>query len=300
MHITERYETATNMKKDLIQKFLFEEKDIRGAFVSLQKSYTDNNQPHNYPAFIDKLLAEFLCASALLSSSLKFEGRLVLQIRSEGDVSLLMAESDHQQNIRAIAKFKEDVTFTDFQKAFAKGTFAMTIEPLGKEPYQGIVPLSGDSLADCLAEYFERSEQLGTELVFALGKDCASGFLIQQLPSQLVVDKAERKRQWQEVSVFIKTLSDDDLTSLDAETLLHRLFHEESVRLFDSSPVQYQCTCSKERMDKALISLGNKELELMMSEQKFIDMSCDFCAKAFRYDRADILGLMESDEQLKH
>jgi len=286
------------MKTDQIQKFLFEEKDIRGAYVSLTSTYQENNKSHHYPDFVDRLLAEFLCACVLLSSSLKFEGRLVLQIRSEGDITLLMAESDHRQNVRAIAKFSENVRFSDFEAAFTKGTFAMTIEPAGRKPYQGIVPLSGSCLADCLAEYFVRSEQLGTHLFFALEDDCAAGFFIQQMPSHRVMDKALRKKQWMEVKMFVETLSAQELTTLACENLLHRLFSEDEIRIFDASEVQFSCRCSKARMDSALISLGKQELEKMLAEQDDIEMKCEFCNTAYCYDQKAIFTLLEDDANM--
>ncbi|MFT5484312.1 MAG: molecular chaperone Hsp33, partial [Halieaceae bacterium] len=181
---------------DTTSKFIFDESDIRGETVHLQKTYSDVMAAQLYPDAIARLLGEFLAAVTLLSTTIKFEGTLSLQATSDEGVSLIMAQCSSEQEIRAIVRGFEDLGGDSFTAMLGGGLLAITIEPKEGTRYQGLVSLEGETLAEALEAYFEQSEQLPTKLWLASnGKQCA-GLLLQQLPSQLTVEPTERIEQW--------------------------------------------------------------------------------------------------------
>ena len=271
------------MTIDTSQRFIFENTDIRGQLVTLQKSYQDIVQQHYYPEMVANLLGEFLAASVLLSSTIKFEGRLVLQARSTGDIPLLMVECSHDNIIRGLVRFSEKALADDFHKQFMQGTLVITIEPLKGENYQGLVAMDAKNLAGCLEAYFMQSEQLATRLILHADGKTASGLLLQQLPEQLQKDTEEREQQWQHVLQLAQTLTKEEQLSLRHNDLLYRLYHQDHVRLFDETPVQHRCSCSRERTGQALLTVGLKELQSILQEDNEVTMNCEFCNHTYRF-----------------
>ncbi len=278
---------------DVLERFIFDQRDVRACVVQLEQSIQDNHKHHSYPKALADLLSEFMVATALLSSSLKFEGRLVLQLRSQSEVPLLMAECNHHAQVRAYAQYQELSSDFSFE-SLTKGTLAMTLEPEVGEPYQGIVPLMGQDLAQCLQFYFEQSEQLGSHFQLSVRNGKASGFMLQQLPPQYESEAEQRQQTWNDLKTLAETLETDELFGLNAQTIMHRLFHEFDVRFLEKAPVEFKCRCSKARMDQALVSLGQEELESILAEQGQIDMACEFCRQAYLYDQEEVRGLFET------
>ncbi|MFW5824864.1 MAG: Hsp33 family molecular chaperone HslO [Marinobacter sp.] len=271
---------------DQFRKFLFEHSQIRGAWVHLTDSYGAILNQTDYPQPVARLLGESLAASVLMSSTLKFSGSLSLQANGEGPVTTLLAESSHDRYVRAIARFEEGAANTEgsLNDLLGQGRMAITITPEKGQRYQGVVPREADSLAGALEEYFDRSEQLATRLfLFADGRQCA-GLLIQRLPGATEEDD----ELWQRVEHLAATISARELLELDSEIVLHRLFHEEEVRLFDREPVAFRCSCSRERTLAALASLGKDECYSILEEQGTIEMDCQFCHASYRFQRIDI------------
>ncbi len=173
---------------------------------------------------------------------------------------------------------------------------AMTIDPEGGQRYQGLVALDGDSLADCLNAYFASSEQLESRFVLHADGRRARGFLLQQLPVAQVPQGEQREASWQHLTTLAQTLSAEELLGLDNNTVLHRLYHEEEVRLFDTQQVQFSCSCSRERSQKALLSLGEQDVLALLQEQSGnIEMDCQFCNQHYQFDADDIRQLFEPD-----
>ena len=281
----------SSMTKDISQRFIFEQTDIRGELVSLDKSYQEILQQHYYPDTVAVLMGEFLAASVLLASTIKFEGRLVLQVRSKGDIPLLMVECSHDQVVRGLARFAKDVVSDDFHQQFDQGALVITVEPTKGEKYQGIVGLDGNTLASCIEGYFMQSEQLATRIILQANGKLASGLLLQQLPVSLVDDADEREAQWQHVLQLAQTITPEEQLSLNHNDLLFRLYHQDKVRLFEQHAVKYQCTCSRERTQQALLSVAKKELEQILAEDNEITMNCEFCNHTYRFSQADIEAL---------
>lgn len=285
---------AANSAADSSHRFLFEQADIRGEIVQLGSSLRDMLAVHLYAPGVQRLLGEFLAAATLLSTTLKFEGRLILQARSSGQVPLLMAECSSDLQIRGIARGAQLATSEDFDQLLAEGTLAITVEPLQGKPYQGIVPLSRHSLAASLDAYFEQSEQLQTRLWLACDGQSAAGLLLQQLPAQVRRESQLREQQWQHVCTLGETVTPAELLQLPPADLLYRLYHEDPVRLFDPRPVAFQCSCSLQRSRNALSAIAAAELEDILQEQGCITVDCEFCNQQYRFEREDLADLLRT------
>lgn len=271
---------------DQFRKFLFEHSQVRGAWVHLTDSYGDILSQTDYPQPVARLLGEALVASVLMSSTLKFSGTLSLQANGDGPVTTLLAECSHDRYVRGIARHEEATATSEgnLNDLLGQGRMAITITPEKGQRYQGVVPREADSLAGALEEYFQRSEQLATRLfLFADGDHCA-GLLIQRLPGAT----GEDNELWERVEHLAATISEQELLELDSETVLHRLFHEEEVRLFGREPVAFRCSCSRERTLAALQSIGQDECYSILEEQGTIEMDCQFCHATYRFQRIDI------------
>ena len=289
--MTEQTPAANSTDNSL--RFLFEEADIRGEVVQLDRAFTDIVALHQYAPGVNRLLGEFLAAAVLLSTTLKFEGKLILQARSEGQLPLLMVECNSELEIRGIVRGAEQATAETFNQLLHQGQLAITIDPVRGNRYQGVVALEGDSLAACLDSYFQQSEQLQTRLWLACDGQRAAGMLVQQLPAQLAPDPAQRALQWEHVYALASTLRDEELLQLHPTQLLHRLYHEDPLRLFEPRTVCCQCSCSRERTLAALISLGADEVEQILKELGSVSMDCEFCNTRYEYFREDLAELLD-------
>jgi molecular chaperone Hsp33 len=269
-------------------RFLFEQADIRGETVHLDATYLDILAAHQYAPGVSRLLGEFLAAAVLLSTTLKFEGKLILQATSEGQIPLIMVECDNTLQVRAIARGAEQATSGRTDQLLTNGQLAITIDPANGQRYQGIVPLVEDSLAHSLDAYFEQSEQLKTRFWLAADGQRAAGMLLQQLPTQITPDNEERLQQWEHVVSLATTLQRDELLELDTQQLLYRLYHQGPVRLFEPSPVTFHCSCSRDRTRNALAALNPAEVEDLLEELGSITMDCEFCNQQYRFVREDL------------
>ncbi|KXS50892.1 MAG: heat shock protein 33, redox regulated chaperone [Marinobacter sp. T13-3] len=272
--------------RDQFQRFLFEHSQVRGAWVQLADSYQTITSQAPYPDSVRQLLGESLAASVLLSSTLKFNGSLSLQAAGNGPMTTLLAESTHNRHIRGIARFEDGAITGEktLHELLGESRMAITITPEQGHRYQGVVPREADTLAGCLEEYFERSEQIATRLFLFADGEKAAGLLLQRLPGHTEEDD----ELWNRVEHLAATVQAEELLELDSETLLHRLFHEETVRLFDPEPVAFHCSCSRERTLAALESIGREECYSILDEQGSINMDCQFCHANYRFDRNDI------------
>jgi len=279
---------------DCTQRFIFDDIDARGELVALERSYAEVLAKHSYPEPVAQLLGELMAAASLLIGTLKFDGLLILQARSEGPVPMLMIECSSEREIRGLARYHADqiapeATLTDLMP---DGALALTVDPTHGKRYQGIVDLDGASLAECFTNYFVMSQQTNTKFwLYADGRR-ARGLLLQQLPVDRIRDPEERDASWQHITALASTLSADELLSLDNETVLHRLYHEEAVRLFDELPLRFQCSCSRERSGNALVSLGLEDAQQLVIEHGgAIEIDCQFCNERYLFDGADVAQL---------
>ncbi|MBL4797087.1 MAG: Hsp33 family molecular chaperone HslO [Oleispira sp.] len=267
---------------DSMQRFTFDKTDVRGQLVGLHKSLSAVLSKHDYPAVLKVELGKLMAASALMSATLKYEGRLCLQVRLPGDVSLIQAETTNTGEIRAIARYDEDKTIDTVE--LIGGQLVITLEPAVGKSYQGIVPLESNQLNEAFEYYFKQSEQLGSRFWLECDGTIASGFMLQQLPAVEGYDVDA----WDRLSHLASTLKDEELLTLNNETILHRLYHDEEVRLYDEEDLRFACTCSKERIGNAIAQMGLEELMEVIVEQGKVSVDCQFCLQHYSFNKEQV------------
>ena len=283
---------------DRLRRFLFENAPVRGHWVHLSRSWLEARAHQSLPAPALELLGQSLAAATLLSASVKFSGTLTLQLLgSSGAVTMLVAQATDARTLRGVAHLAEDAAARGdgFHEQIDGGRLVVSVEQGdGVAPWQGIVPLEGHSLAACLAHYFEISEQQPTAIVLAANAGHAAGLLLQKLPTPGVQGEsaaAGAQDLWEEVTALLATLGGDELLLTEPQALLHRLFHEHDVRVFDAEPVKFACRCDRERVSALLRGLGRDEIESILEEQGAVTVTCEFCQKPYRFDAVDAAQL---------
>lgn len=290
--------------RDTLRRFLFERFPVRGYVVNLDASWRALIEHHTYPDVVRDTLGEAVAATMLLSATLKYEGLLTLQVQGPGPMHLLVVQATHRHAVRGVARFRDATPARSLQALTGGGQVTVTVENENhSNRYQGIVPVTGERLADCFEDYFARSEQLPTRLWLVATAERAAGLLLQRLPSgasasaeELEHAASEGDEDWNRVRHLAATLTPAELTNLDATALLRRLFHEEDVRVFEPSPVFFQCTCSRERVSGILRSLGAAEVHDILAERGSVEVRCEFCNRAWQYDAVDVAGLFADGE----
>ena len=278
-------------KTDFTQRFIFDNSDTRGELASLDHSYAEVLAKHAYPEPVQQLLGELMAAAALLVGSLKFDGLMSLQARSEGPVPLLMIECTSDREIRGLARFNAEQITPDATLAdlMPNGVLAITIDPAVGKRYQGIVDLDGKTLSDCFTNYFVMSHQVPTRFWLAANGKRARGMLLQQLPAEVIKDEDDRAESWQRLNILGDTLKVEELLGLDNESILGRLFYEEELRVFPDELIEFKCSCSRERSGNALTSLGHEDaLNLVAEHDGHIEIDCQFCNERYLFDAADV------------
>ena len=279
--------------KDTLHRFLFERTNVRGELVHLDASWQAALERKDYPAPVRELLGQAFAAAALLSATIKFDGSLTLQIQASGPVTLLVVQATAGRNVRGLAHWHGEVSHGSLGDLVGKGRLAITIDPgsIG-ERYQGIVELQQDSLARCLEDYFRQSEQLSTRLWLAADGESAGGMLLQELPRE-----TEDEDAWARDVYLGETLRHDELLQLPAREILHRLYHEEDVRLFEGEPVSFRCSCTRERIETMLRGLGPDEVRDILQEQGSVRVDCEFCNQRYEFDPVDVEALFAAADQ---
>jgi molecular chaperone Hsp33 len=302
----------TNTNKDALQKFIFDNAAVRGEFVEISDTWREIQARHNYPPAVKTVLGEMVAAAALLSANLKFNGAIIMQIHGDGPVRLLVVECDSDLRLRATAKLTEgaqvadDASLTELLNAHGKGRFVITLDPSdkmpGQQPYQGIVPLDGEDMATVIENYMLRSEQLDTRLWLAADAQVSRGLLLQKLPRHSGKDdqvqqasEAEDLETWNRAVMLASTLKQEELLSTDIQTLMNRLFWEETVRVFDPQHPQFHCSCTREKVGNMLKMLGQDEVDDALNELGHLGINCDFCGKHYDFDKVDCVQLFVSN-----
>jgi molecular chaperone Hsp33 len=301
---------------DALYKFLLDGEDpkrspVRGEIVSLDATWQLMRRHHQYPEPVMRTLGELVAASALLTANLKFNGALIMQIHGDGPVPLLVVECNADMTMRATATISDGIdidpgaSFRELVNAGGKGRFAITLDPMdkarGQQPYQGIVPLEGNSVAEVLGNYMLRSEQLDTQLWLAADDSRAAGVLLQRLPlptgsedesAAVLAEEIESALDtWQRGLAFANTLERSELLEVDSQTLMRRLFWEETLRIFDPLPCSFFCGCSRERVAAMLVTLGRAEVEETLADEGGVHVNCDFCNRRYDFDAVDCAQL---------
>ena len=297
-----------------LHKFLFEGLPVRGMLVRLDEGWKEllgRRKEPLAPAVRD-LLGQMTAAAVLMQANIKFNGALVFQVMGDGPLKLAVAEVQPDMTFRSTAKTRDAVpdgaTLQQMLNAHGQGRCAITLDPKdrlpGQQPYQGVVPLNGpdgrplEKLSDVLQHYMRQSEQLETTLVLAANDQLAAGLLIQRLPiegegnleagASSGVAREEMEEAYNRISMLASTLTSEELLTLDSDTILRRLFWEETVRRFDPQYPRFQCTCSRERVGRMLLGLGRQEVDEVLAELGGVEIGCEFCGNHYVFDAVDV------------
>ncbi len=284
-------------RSDSLRKFAFADMPVRGELVHLDRVWREVRDKDDYPAEIRAVLGEALAASVLLSSCLKFEGLLTLQLTGDGPMNMLVVQCSNRREVRGLAKWRGDVSGSGLGALAGSGRMAITIES-GEERrrYQGIVPIVGDSLTESLEAYFRQSVQVPTRIWLSSEPGGVAGMLLQRVPDAWD-DEAEAA--WQHVQALADTLAREELADLEDEQILRRLFDQEDLRIYEPGPVDFRCSCSQQRVETTLRTLGRAEIEKLLAEMGHIEVRCEFCNDRYRFDSDDagtlfgVAGTME-------
>lgn len=275
-------------------RFLFDDMPVRGLHMRVQEVWQHIVSRKHYPLAIRRALGELLAAGALLSSNLKIDGTLILQVQGQGILKMLVVEATSDNTLRAVARWDENANVADDADLVhllgENGIFAITLQPKEGEQWQGIVPLEGKNIAQMLMNYMERSEQLQTHIALAANDETVSGLLLQKLPEKELDEDA-----WQHVKTLAQTVDSSELLQLDAEHLLYRLYHETPPRIFPAEHLEFACTCSRGKVSDMLLMLGAEEVGKVIAEEGSVTINCDFCNERYTFDETDINTLFGVD-----
>ncbi|MFT6985729.1 MAG: molecular chaperone Hsp33 [Psychromonas sp.] len=280
---------------DQLQRFIFDDYQIRGEIAHAHNSFSEIIKNHNYSPEIANIVGELLIATSLLTATLKFAGKIAVQLQGDGPLNLAVINANQDQELRGTARVEGETKGLSFKQLIGKGHLMITVTPDNGERYQGIVELQKESLSECLEDYFAQSEQLPTRIILHasnIDTPQAAGLLLQTLPA---VDE-DHDDQFQHVSALASTVKEDELYTLENNELLHRLYHQETVRLFDPTPITFKCSCSKERCLSSLASIAPEEILDMLKENGAIDMHCEYCATDYHFE-VDDLKILLTDTQ---
>lgn len=273
--------------RDVLQRFDFKGAPVRGEWVRLEDTWQEVLGRHQYPEPLRRLLGEWMVAAALLTATLKLEGSLIVQLQGKGPVSLLVVECTHDLRLRAMARWDGDLDGLGLRDMVGNGVCAITLDQgPGKQAYQGIVPVEHDSVAAVIEHYMQHSEQLETRLWLAGDDQRLSGLLLQKLPQG-----HGDADTWSRAQHLAATVSAEEMLGLDGLTVLHRLFHEEEVRLLGEGVPYFGCTCSREKVARMLQMMGREEVEGIVAEQGAVTSHCEFCNSAYQFDAVDVGAL---------
>lgn len=270
---------------DLLRRFVFEGSPVRGAIAQLEGTWQAVLERHAYPPALRQVLGEAMAACALLASTIKLDGALVLQVQGGHPVRLLVVECTREGTLRATAKWDDPLPEqASASELLAGARCALSlIAADGQTAYQGVVDLRGRDIAQMLGHYLAHSEQIDSELHLACDEHHASGLLLQRLPGRPDADSD----RWPRVRELAATIRAPELPHLPAPELLRRLFHEEDLRLFDPSPLAFRCSCSASRVAAMLRMLGREEVDSVLAERGVVEVGCEFCGRQWRFDPID-------------
>ena len=301
---------------DTFKKYLMGDNSARIQAVRLESSWQTGLAHQSYPACITSLLGELTAAAVLLATNIKFDGSVVLQLQGDGPVSLIVVECTSDLTFRATVNLRDpdlvpaQGNLQTLLNTYDAGRFTVLLDP-GKDsnmaPYQGIVPMEGNTVAEVLEAYMRNSEQLDTRMWLSADDKTASGLLLQRLPDaggiatndgrdapsgSITGDDAEsRTESWNRITQLAATLTQEELLKTDSETVIRRLFWQESLLELESRKLAWYCPCSRARVSSMLRMLGREEIESLLTEREKVSVSCNFCGKPYEFDAVDCAGL---------
>ncbi len=277
---------------DTIQRFLFKHLNIRGQHLKIDLAWQKLLEDRGYPCVLKKLLGELTALSIMLANGMKHTGKVTLQVQGKGPVNLLVVEVTHDLKLRGVAKTNKTITTeTSANELLGDGRIMVTLENTQTNThFQSYVERTGDSLIESFENFFSQSEQLPTKLWIASDDSSLSAVMIQKLPDNDSIDTDG----WDRIMSLATTISDQELYSLDTKELLHRLFHEENLELFESLEIQYLCPKDKQKVENMIQSLGEEEARKILAEQGEIVIHNEICNFHLRFNQEEINRIFKS------
>lgn len=297
--------------KDLLKKYLFEDLSVRIQTVNLTQTWHDICEHQEFEPILRNLLGELSAAAVLLASNIKQEGTLILQLHGQGPIQLLVVECNEELQLRATMNVRQEFaikatdTFQELLNYNGEGRFSVWFDPSNRpaeqQPYQGIVPIEGNNVAEVLKNYMRTSEQIDTQFHLAANDDKATGMLIQRIPhsgGMHLISVEEADEAWERAKILCRTIMPEEQLAIDEEHLVARVFYEEELRTYEPQAITAFCSCTKERVAAALKMLGRAEVESILEEMGQIEVKCHFCGKPYVYDPIDSAQLFLEDAQI--
>jgi molecular chaperone Hsp33 len=292
---------ASSLVTDNLTPFVFEHAAVRGALVTVPDTVRAVLACHPYPPPLQRALAELVAATALLASTLKFTGSLIMQLQGDGPVRLLVVECTASLELRAMAQWdaertgtlNADATLADLAGGPAHGRLVLTLDPKGAGTiYQGIVALESGSVAGLIEHYLATSEQLASRIILATDGQASAGILVQRLPGATEEDDVTWSRARDALDTLVPTTL---LANIAATDQLAATFPEDDVRVFKAKPVSFACSCSRERVENALRIAGSAEIESILAERGDVEVTCEFCNRRYGFDPAEARAVFVPD-----
>ncbi|MDQ5902997.1 MAG: molecular chaperone Hsp33 [Pseudomonadota bacterium] len=278
------------MPDSYVQRFLFEDLDIRGAVVRLDSAWQGMQADRAYPAIVTRLLGEMMATAAIIGGNLKQPGRLTFQLSGHGQLKALILDCTQDLKMRGMARFEPGIADAPLQELVGDGRLLLTLDnPQAQLPYQSFVPLEGNTIAEVFEHYLAQSEQQPARLFLAANGTTAAGLFLQKLPSA----DARDADGWTRISHLASTVKPEELLTLDPATLLTRLFAEEDKRLYEAREVTYHCPEDWDKVRGMLLQLGRGEVEAILSEHGEVVIRDDICNRDYRFSAADIAQLFD-------
>lgn len=280
-----------------VQRFLLEDLDIRGAIVHVDSVWQQMLQDRDYPVPVMKILGEMCATTLLLSYNLKQLGRLTVQLKGNGPVSMLVIDCNESLHLRGMAKYSHSITPQPVPDLLGHGQLVLTLDRQSmQETYQSIVPLDGDSIAEIFQHYFRQSEQLPSRLFLTTSAEAIFGILLQKLPTMDQRDPDD----WTRIEALAATVLDQTMVGLPAEAILRRLFDEETIRIFEPQVVSYGCHKDTAKVLDMLQSLGRAEVDAILKEFGEVIVHDDICNHEYRFDALAIEAIFGEAGPMVH
>jgi molecular chaperone Hsp33 len=278
--------------QDKLLSFIFKSHAIRGAFIQMNQSYQAILDRHPYPEKIKNILGETLAISVLLGASIKYEGHLTLQVRTDGPLTLLVAQCNNHLQVRGLAQWQGEIANMAFSSLLGKGKLVMTVTPKDKQQYQSIIPLTKGNLANSVSSYFQQSEQLPTAIILKTDENVVKGILLQAMPNN------NFESDTNELLAALYRIPGEDVLTLSHEKLLEKYFPNEEIEFLNSRPISFNCSCSVPRMERALLTYDTKEIQQILKTDKEITVTCEFCNYSYHFDAADYARILAEGPKL--
>jgi len=283
--------------ENTVQGFLFEDLDIRGALVHLGSAWRRMLEGRAYAPFVARILGETTAVATLIAASLKQPGRLTFHVRGHGPLSMMVVDCNERLRLRGMAKAKDGIEDAPLPALLGDGQLVLSLHTeSAREPYQSVVPLSGNTVAAIFEHYLAQSEQQPTGLWLAADAQGTAGLFLQTLPGAAEKDSDG----WNRLLHLASTVKPEELRHLPPAELLTRLFPGETVRLFDPREVGYECPRDEEKVAAMLRSLGREEVESMLTEEGILEVKDDICNQTYRFDAEMLTQLFDAPKPTLH